>query len=742
MPAAMPHTGRAADGSPRGVAVAVARLVAESLGRPLELHWCATAACSWKCLGEKSCDVVIGHPHRSGPAGGVAWTTPYGGSHFGLVVPRASRGAGSLADLVGKRVGIVAGTVAVSEKDHKVRRFKSREALLDWAASDVLDAAFLEADFAAWYLHTHPKLGLRLVTDYVPHQRWNMAMAVRSGDRKLLGQIDGALRRISSSGRLRKAYTDRGMVYRAPFTNIRRQAVTYNTWKRIGHRGALTVRMDPSNLPYSSANKAQPGFDVKLARAVAEELGVKLHIGWLDVRHQSAVGALLEDECDLTFGAAVDPAAVDDDEELAGKIIYSRPYYGTGYFLVERKAGPHVRSLDELKGKKSRRLGTEAGSVADYRLRQRGYQRRLFGTQLAVLNALDGGAIDHAYLWANAGWTLHTTPEFGLRLVPDYTPIPEDRWNIAVAMRRGDEELKRQVDVALEKLVKNGTVSRVMARYHVPYLPVFVAGRASTEKAPADAIARRPTDEPATKRQRSRAQYNGLDRVRSSGQLVVGLDHRNLPLSTVHPEPAGLDYEIAHLLADKFGVSLSVYWAYSSHGSYPSKLARKKLCDVILGVTPDERFSGRVLFSKPYYMASYQLAVRAGTGAPADFGESVAVEPGIAVRRFSGSSLKYPSLDAVLEAVAAGEARAGYVISTRGHWLAQRRWPGQFKFLDSPAPVDRFPICAALRKNERDLKAAVDRAFDELAQSGRMAEVFARWHIPYTAPNEKDEPPE
>ena len=42
--------------------------------------------------------------------------------------------------------------------------------------------------------------------------------------------------------------------------------------------------------------------------------------------------------------------------------------------------------------------------------------------------------------------------------------------------------------------------------------------------------------------------------------------------------------------AEELGVSLRVYWAYSAHDSYPSKLAAKQLCDVILGVMPDDRF--------------------------------------------------------------------------------------------------------------------------------------------------------
>ncbi len=53
--------------------------------------------------------------------------------------------------------------------------------------------------------------------------------------------------------------------------------------------------------------------------------------------------------------------------------------------------------------------------------------------------------------------------------------------------------------------------------------------------------------------------------------------------------------------------------------------------------------------------------------------------------------------------------------------------------------IDRFGICAAVRKTDGDLKDAIDRALDALAQSGRLAAVFARWHIPYTSPEEEKE---
>jgi len=742
-PSAMPRTGKDADGSPRGLDVAVARLICGKLDREFEVHWCASPACSRHCLRSGRCDVILGHPIDEGAPKDIASSVAYAGCRFGLVVPRDTQGIGSLADLVEKRVGVVAGTVALPENKHQVVHYQTREEALDRFAADSLDAAFIDADFAAWHLHGKADLELRLVDGYVPREHWNLALAARATDAALLVEINKALAELAESGELKKAYAELGVPYRAAFAPGAVRSNTIDTWQRIQDRGELRVGMDPANLPYTSAKDDRPGFDLELARELARRIGLKLRIEWLDVQRETAIGKLLENECDLALGAAVDVNAVEDEEQLAGKVIYSRPYYGTGYLLVNRSEGPRIKTLAELKGRESHRLGTEAGSVADYRLRQGGYQRRLFRNQLAVLKALDDGSIDFAYLWANVGWTLHTTPAFKLEAVPGY--VPEDHWNIAAALRKSDIELKRRLDEALAGMVEDGTVDEALTRYHVPYFPPFTdTGKDDDQQAAAPAVtirhavAQRGIEPALQKVQTSRRPYSGLERVRSAGALVVGLDQNNLPFSTAHPQPGGLDYEIAGLLAEKLGVSLRVYWAFSSHDSYPSKLAAKKLCDVILGVMPDDRFGDRVAFSQPYYVASYQRLVLAGAEVPAESSadDPLAVEAGVALRGLRGKPTRaYSSLEEILAAVAANDLTAGYVISTRAPWLAERRWPGKFSFLEGDA-ADRFPICAAVRKADKDLKVAIDRALSELAESGELAAVFDRWHIPFAAPTQ------
>ncbi len=739
IPGSMPRMGKSDRGEPVGLDIEVVQQLAKILGRPIEFHWCASAQCAWNCLPSGRCDVVIGQPLDSGQPREVAWSVPYATAQFGMVVPSDSPPARSLADFRGKRIGIVAGTVTISEKDHSVIKFKSREELVGGFVTAAIDAALFDADYAAWYLHEHPELRLRLLPDYVPRERWNMAVAVRAKDSQFLREINRALGQLAESGELRQIYSQMGVPFHSPYSGAGREDAPRDTWRRVLERGELAISMDPANLPYSSGKNELPGFDVELAKALAERLHVKLKVEWLDVQHETAVGKLLEHQCDLVFGEAIAANAVADDENLAGKLLYSRPYYRTGYVLVERKNGPHIRSLSDLKPAMSQRLGAEAGSVADYSLRQRGYLRSLYRNQLAALNALNDRHIDYAYLWANVGWALHITPEWDLEICPDYNLI--DHWDIAIAMDRGDSELKRHVDPVVETLIKDGTVARALARYHVPYYvatPEPVSHRSSNNS---DAIRYKVADrghEPDMRKiQTSKRAYSGLSRIRSAGELVVGLDQNNLPFSTAHPEPAGLDYEVAGLLASELGVRLRVYWAYSSHDSYPSKLS-KGLCDVLLGVTPDDRFEQRVGFSRPYYFASYQVVVQVGRGRLADL-EPLGVEEGAALRGLNGRVVKtYPSTEAILAAVAEGNVPSGYVISTRASWLAYERWRSKLVFRPATELHDRFPIGAAVRRSDGDLKDAIDVAWDTLDRSGKLAKVFARWHVPYESLRQTD----
>ena len=151
----------------------------------------------------------------------------------------------------------------------------------------------------------------------------------------------------------------------------------------------------------------------------------------------------------------------------------------------------------------------------------------------------------------------------------------------------------------------------------------------------------------------------------------------------------------------------------------------------MFGVMPDDRFADRVAYTDPYYVASYMVVVRKEGGPVESALQPIAAEPGIAVRGLLNREVQpYPSLNAILEAVAKGEVPGGYVNASRAQWVAHQHWPGKLRFIPTEASVDRFEICAAVRREETDLKDAISRALHELYQSGKLQESFAKWHVP------------
>ena len=659
------------------------------------------------------------------PAPGSGWSS------------RATRpGVRSLADLRGKRVGIVAGTVALAEKDHAVARFKTARGAARRVRGREARRRLPRRRLRRLVPARAPEArACGSSTSYVPRERWNMALAVRAGDARAPGRDQpgaGPARRVGRAAeglrRLRRAVPSPVHGDRPPGRGAA------DTWRRIRDRGELVVSMDPANLPYSAAKDDRPGFDVELARALADRLHVKLRIEWLDIHRETAVGELIQGRCDLVFGEAVDPNAVADDEPLAGKILYSRPYYGTGYVLVRRKDGPRVGSLAELKGRASQRLGTEAGSVADYRLRQRGYLRRLYRNQLAALKALADGDIDFAYLWANVGWTLHASPDFAakLEIVPGFEP--EDRWNIAVAMRRGDDELKRQVDAALGALIADGTVARALARYHVP---------SRSRPRAAGAIRRAPTGPEPDMRKVQTSQASVSTRWPGSARPASwwsAWTRTTCRSRRPTPRPAGLDYEIAGLLAEQLGVSLRVYWAYLGARLVPLEAGDQ----AALRRDPGRHARRSVRAAGALFPAVLCRAVsrgrpigrRAGPSAS----EPMAVEEGVAVRGLEGA--RGPRLSQHRggpggrgDGPGAGGLRdrdpraPGWPTSAgRASWSSCPRRPSR----DRRVPDRRGGAQDGPRPEGRD-RPGLGRA----RPLGPARPVFARWHIPYEPAGER-----
>ena len=257
--------------------------------------------------------------------------------------------------------------------------------------------------------------------------------------------------------------------------------------KEIQEKGVLTICMDVRNLPYSNADPELPGVDVEIAHLLAEELGVKLELHWLNTLRDSLLGDMLHGHCDCVIGVPIEERAMSESVQLGKRVDFSKPYYGTGYVLIKRK--DLQKSPKTLEDIKLETIGTEAGSIASDVLRQMGYNRRIYRSQIAVLDALQKGEIAYGCMWANSGWLIEkgsriqraaqtetAYPE--LEIVDGYIPPPRLRWNVSIAFskntpKRDTGALQDAVNTIIEQKWSEEKLKGLVQKYHLPYYAPF-----------------------------------------------------------------------------------------------------------------------------------------------------------------------------------------------------------------------------------------------------------------------------
>jgi ABC-type amino acid transport substrate-binding protein len=257
--------------------------------------------------------------------------------------------------------------------------------------------------------------------------------------------------------------------------------------EEIREKGVLTVCMDVRNLPYSNADPELPGLNVEIANLLAEELGVKLELHWLNTLRDSLLADMLRGHCDCVIGIPIEERAMSEAVQLGKRVDFSKPYYGTGYVLIKRK--DLQKSPKTLEDIKVETIGTEAGSIASDVLRQMGYTRRIYRSQTAVLNALQKGEIAYGCVWANIGWLIEkgsriqraaqtetAYPE--LEIVEGYIPPPRLRWNVSIAFSKNTPKLDTQalqeaVNTIIEQKWSEEKLKGLSQKYHLPYFAPF-----------------------------------------------------------------------------------------------------------------------------------------------------------------------------------------------------------------------------------------------------------------------------
>src|SRR5437764_12070836 len=130
------------------------------------------------------------------------------------------------------------------------------------------------------------------------------------------------------------------------------------TLAEVKARAAISLCANPDALPYASNRTDLPGFQIDIARALAEAIGVKLEIDWILPRMRASLV-----DCDLLLDTIVDP------DLSRGAVKVSRPYQRSGVALAVRQAATVKNFADLASGQ---RVGVMVNSLASKLLNQRG----------------------------------------------------------------------------------------------------------------------------------------------------------------------------------------------------------------------------------------------------------------------------------------------------------------------------------------------------------------------------------
>jgi ABC-type amino acid transport substrate-binding protein len=228
-------------------------------------------------------------------------------------------------------------------------------------------------------------------------------------------------------------------------------------YEEIRARGEISVCANPNALPYSSNRPETPGFQIEIARALAERLGVRLQIEWIVPRMRAALV-----DCDILMDTIARPGIQPPSIRL------SAPYQTGGVALAFAPGQPTVEAYRDLKS--GTRVGVMTNSVASMIVSKSGARMVPFGFEDEMLEAVAKGEVDAAAVSpASIGYYNLTNPARTVALVHAEDSEPELKWVVAVGLRRADAPLVDAVNAAVAALVADGTIAGIYARYGVDY---------------------------------------------------------------------------------------------------------------------------------------------------------------------------------------------------------------------------------------------------------------------------------
>jgi polar amino acid transport system substrate-binding protein len=204
--------------------------------------------------------------------------------------------------------------------------------------------------------------------------------------------------------------------------------------------------------PYVFEDEAHPGkllgFEVEIADALARRLGV--HAKFTQTDWSSLVPALERNDFDIILNG------LEETDERRARLLLSRPYFIYGETLTVRRGAAYT-SLAALRGK---RVGTLNQTVAYDILRASPLEVVLYEGQDEPYFDLEKGRTE-AVLLDHVIADRYGCNRPTLRCVPGDVA----RGRYVIGINRGQVQLKRALDSALDAMIGDGELERILSHF-------------------------------------------------------------------------------------------------------------------------------------------------------------------------------------------------------------------------------------------------------------------------------------
>jgi len=217
----------------------------------------------------------------------------------------------------------------------------------------------------------------------------------------------------------------------------------------------LVVGMELAYPPFEMTDERNrpAGVSVEMARALGDFLDREIRIE--NIPFAGLIPALKTGKIDLVI------SSMTATEERAQSIAFSKPYATTGLCLLVAKDSP-VQGIEDL-DRTGRRVAVKQGTTGHIHAAENLRQARLLVFEKessAVVEVVQGKADAFIYdqLSVYRHWRRH--PEATRPLLE---PFKKESW--AVALRKEDEALRRQIDAFIDAFAARGGFERLAETY-------------------------------------------------------------------------------------------------------------------------------------------------------------------------------------------------------------------------------------------------------------------------------------